>query len=212
MAKAWSTFLPDVMPHVPGCPVAVAEHYVRRAAQAFFDRSKAWSVLTASMAVAADQAEVTVVLPDAGTELVRVEQAWLDGRTVVPATARDLDETEENWTQQAGTVTRVVMLTPGVVRLFRIPEAAATTGLRLRASVRPSEAATGVPDDIAVQYRDSLIMGAKGMLMTVPKKPWSSELGAAMLTAFEAAADAAQFSAVVRGGSVARRPARVSWC
>ena len=28
MAQAWSTWLPDVLPHVPGCPVLVAEHEI----------------------------------------------------------------------------------------------------------------------------------------------------------------------------------------
>ncbi|MBI5255524.1 MAG: hypothetical protein HY855_03420 [Burkholderiales bacterium] len=213
MAKAWSTFLPDVLPSVQGCPVLVAEQRLRRASQLFFEKSRAWSVRTALMAVAADQSDVTVTLPDSQTELVRVEAAWLDGRKLTPATARELDDSCEDWTELVGTPSHVVQLTPGVVRLFRIPTAAATEGLRLRASVRPSETATGIPDDLAVKYRDALIKGAIGLLLMIPKRPWTDmELGQGMLTSFEADAAAAASSANSRGHSTGRRAAAVNWC
>ncbi|MBI5257014.1 MAG: hypothetical protein HY855_10985 [Burkholderiales bacterium] len=191
----------------------VAEQRLRRAAQVFFEKSRAWTVRTAPMAVAAEQEEITVTLPDAQTELVRIEAAWLDGRRLTPATPRDLDDSCDDWTELVGTPSHVVQLTPGVVRLFRIPTADATEGLRLRASVRPSEVATGIPDDMAVKYRDALIKGATGLLMMMTKKPWTDlDLGQALLTSFEADAAAANSAANVRGHSTARRAAQVNWC
>ncbi len=213
MAKAWSTWLPDVLPHVPGCPVLVAEHEIKRAAQIFFEKSRAWHALTALLPVTAGQATVTIALPDAGTELVRVEAGWYDGQPIGPATAQDLDETEPDWTSQTGTPRRVVLLTPGIVRLFPIPTANATTGLQLRVSARPSESATGIPDDLAVQYREDITQGAKGRLLVYAKKPWTDvDLGAALLSSFDARAAAANVKANVRGNANARRAARAHWC
>jgi hypothetical protein len=213
MAKAWSTWLPDVLPHVPGCPVLVAEHEIKRAAQHFFEKSRAWHALTSLLAVAQAQATVTVTLPDASTELVRIEAAWLDGKDIDPATAQDMDEAEPDWASRTGTPTRVLLLTPGIVRLFPIPMAAAVQGLKLRCSVRPSEAATGIPDDLAVQYREDITQGAKARLLIYGKKPWTDmDLGRALMASFDARAAAANVKANVRGNSNARRAPRSHWC
>jgi hypothetical protein len=213
VAKAWSTWLPDVLPHVAGCPVLVAEHEIKRSAQLFFERSRAWSVLTAAHAVVAAQPTVTVSIADTGLELVRPEAAWYDGKGIGVATQRTMDEQPEDWSAKTGTPTALVLLTPGVVRLYPIPTANAATGLKLRVSVRPSDTATGIPDDLAVKYREDIKLGALGRLLLQAKKPWSDgALGQGYLEAFEKRADAANVAANVMGHSTARRAATVHWC
>jgi hypothetical protein len=50
----WSAWLPDVVPHLPECPIPVIEHELRRAAQLFFEGSRAWRIYVPAIAVAAN--------------------------------------------------------------------------------------------------------------------------------------------------------------
>lgn len=205
MTAAWSSLQPDVAIDVPGAPVLVIENALRRAAQQFFAKSRAWQVITDAAPVAADQAEVTITPPD-NTELVRVETVWLDGRKIDPTTAGYLDAAfGSNWTELAGAATKYLQLVPGTLRLFRIPASDADTGLTARIAVQPSSTAAGIPDDLGIRFREALVLGAKARLLLMPKKGWTDlELGASLMGAFDAAAASANAAATVRGHTNAR--------
>ncbi len=212
--KAWSYWLPDLMPHVPGCPQVLAEHELRRAAQALLTRSRAWKVTeSALVAVAAGQEEVTVAPSDTTQELVRVESVWYDACALSLTTVAQLDaDYGDDWTAHTGTPDRYVQETPGVLRLYPIPMTAATLGLKLRLSVAPGEASTGLPDDIALQFRDAVHVGAKARLMLYPGKPWTNlDMAGVYGQAFTALVDSATIDAA-RSFGAARISSRVNWC
>lgn len=212
--KAWSYWLPDLMPHVPGCPQVLAEHELRRSAQAFFIQTRAWKVTeSASLPVAAGQDEVTIAPSDAGQDLVRMEAAWFDGVKLTPSTATQLDaDYGDDWSVHTGTPDRYIQDTPGVLRLYPIPMAAATTGLKVRLSVAPSESSTGIPDEMAVRFRDEIHVGAKSRLMLYPGKPWTNlEMAAVYGQAFNNMVAIAT-TAAARSFGAARIPSRVNWC
>lgn len=214
MVQPWSAWLPDVLPHVNGCPIVIAEHELRRAAQELFARSRAWSVLSAAQPVSAGTETLALVLPGADTELVRLEAAWYDSRRLQPTTLGALDdERGHTWVDEAGVPTHVAQLTPGVLRLYPVPSQDASEGVRVRASVRPAESATGVPDEIATRWREAIATGAKARLMLYPGKPWTNlDLGGALTMRFEQMIAEANVAANVRGHSNARRGARALWC
>jgi len=211
--KAWSYWLPDLMPHVPGCPQVLAEHELRRAAQAFFRQTLAWRVDEAPRAVAMGTDEMSVAPTDAGLELVRVDAIWYDGKKLDPITPETLDaQYVDDWQAQVGTPTNFLQVVPGVIRLYPVPLVDAVTGLKLRLIVTPSDASAGLPDDIALKYRDEIHVGAKSRLMLYPGKPWTSpELAAVYGQAFNALVNQATASAA-RAFVQARLPSRVNWC
>lgn len=213
MAKAWSYWYPDLLAHVPGCPIPLAEHELLRAAQAFFKESRAWQDTLPLIPVSAAQAAVTVAFADPGQELVRVEQAFYDGLPIGVTTTEVLDSMfVDDWTLHTGTPSKIYQLTPGVVRLYPIPVADATNGLRLRVSIRPSESATGLADEMAVKYRDEIHMGAKARLMMYPNKPWTNlDMAAVYASSFDGVIGKANLSAA-RSFAAARKPARPKWC
>lgn len=211
--KAWRTWFPDLALHVPGCPNVLMEHELRRAAQAFFRQTRAWKVDQALKPVAAG-ADVVPITPDnADQELVRVEGAWWDGRSMSPVTPEVIDrEFVQEWQGHTGTPEHYMELAPGELRIYPIPQADASQGLRLRLSVAPSDEATGLPDDIAVRYRDEIHVGAKARLMLVPGKPWSSpDLAAVYGQAFAGMVAKATVRAA-RAGVGARIPSSPKWC
>lgn len=211
--KAWSYWFPDLAIHVPGCPSVLMVHELRRAAQTFFERSRAWRVTQAPIAVGAEVSELPSAPTDATMDLVEVEAAWYDGKPLDPITLEELDNAfHDDWQAHTGTPSRYLEPTAGTLRLYPVPVAAATTGLKLRLIVKPSDTSLGLPDDMAARYRDAIHLGAKSRLMAIPNKTWTNlELATAFGTSFAAQADAAGGKSA-RGNVHARVRARPKWC
>ena len=208
---AWSTWLPDLMPHLPGCPNAVARHELLHAAQILLQRSRAWTVTLPDQPVVAAQETVDVDLT--GAELVRIERAWYDGVVVPPRLVNEIEEAfGSDWQEHTGTPTAIVQMSPQVVRLYPIPVADAATGLRLRAALRPTESATGIPGDLARRYWEQILAGAKARLMLMPGKPWTNpDMAGVQAGAFDAGVSRAGWDAATGFGR-GRIRSRPKWC
>lgn len=212
--QAWATWFPDLLPHVPGCPQVVAEHELKRTAQEFFRRTRAWQVSQPLIPVAANTEEVNIVPTDSTQELVRIESVYFDNDRLTPVTPDTLDGWYgDKWESHSGGKPDAwFSVVPGTLRLYPIPLADAIEGLKLRLSVCPSETSDGLPDDIALKFRDIIHTGAKSRLMIYPNKPWTNpQLAVAYGQAFSALADKATADAA-RSFSNARIPARPKWC
>lgn len=211
--RLWSDWMPDLMPHLSGCAIVLVEHELRRAAQAFFQGSRAWRVTLAPVAVAAGTQTVAIVPADTQISLVRIEQCWYDGTELDVKTAEELSaEHGEDWTAHTGNPIAFLQETAGIVRLYPIPDASAGTGLKTRISAMPSDASTGIQDDLAVAFREELATGAKARLMLYPSKPWTNvELGVAYAQAFKSATDTANIRAA-RSFGRGRVRSNPRWC
>ncbi len=210
--KLWSSWLPDLLPHVPGCLNVVAEHELRRAAQVFFQKTRAWQINPVATPVSAGNPDVTVITGDDSVKLVRVESARLDGRPLTKETADNLDVSfTDDWHNHTGAPDSYVEFTPGVIRLYPIPLANSVTGLRMRLSVTPSETSLGLPDDIAARFQDEIHVGAKARLMVYPDAQWSNTtLAVGYAQAFSDMMDTT-VAAVARSYGAARIPSRPKW-
>jgi hypothetical protein len=103
-------------------------------------------------------------------------------------------------------------MVPGEIRLYPVPIADAVTGVTMRLSVAPSEGSTGLPDDLAIRFRDEIHVGAKARLMLYPGRPWTNpDLGAVYGQAFDSLVGTAT-AAAARSYSDARIPSRMKWC
>lgn len=210
--KLWETWLPDLLPKLPGCPIPVVEHELRRAAQMFFENTRAWHVTLAALPVIAAQDSVTVTPTSGEQELVRIEQTWYDeGPPLSGLTGDEISEQfGDYWQAHTGVPKAFIEETPGVLRLYPIPVDAATIGLVARIAVKPSEVSTGIPDELAVKHRQALTDGALGKLMLYVDKPWSNlEYGGKHSLDFMTAINSATVQAAFGRGRIASRP---SWC
>ena len=212
MAKTWATWLPDLLPQLPECPNIVAEHEVRRAAQVFFEKTLAWSVTLDAESVGAGEYEVELAA-NTGQEIVRVNQAWYDGRLLAAQSSDTLsDQFAENWQIHIGEPSSFVQETPGVVRLYPIPSSDSATGLVARVAVKPGESSSGIPDELAIKYRDAITAGAKGRLMLYVGKPWSNpDFGTKHESEFLAVISQANLAAATSSGR-SRIPSKPRWC
>lgn len=209
--QAWDTWLNDLMPHLPGCGADLVAHELKRAAQDFFERSRAWGVLLDEVSVAIDESEVEILPDDTRQSIVRIESASWNGEPLEEKTLPVIEvDIGADWMDQTGTPTVITQLAHNSVRLVVTPDAAGV--LRCRVSVKPSDASLGLPDQLAYKYREILANGAKARLMLMPKKPWSNDnLGALASSRFEDSLGTAKSSAFRAFGS-ARTPSRPSWC
>lgn len=207
----WDKWLPDVLPHVPGCPIPVVHHELRRAAQSLLSKARAWKRTLPAVAVIANNPNVNLT-PETPAEqkIVRPEAAWYDSVRLTPTTDEELDASAgEDWANHTGTPTHYLMMTPGVVTLYPKPTANSITGLKVRVSLCPSDNATTIPDDLALLYSDEIAMGAKARLMMYRNKPWTdANVGMVLEASFKIAIDSAasRASRSLAGGRIAARP------
>lgn len=206
----WSSWHPDILPHVPGCPVIVVNHELLRSAQEFFTRSRAWLVTDDPVTVVAEVEEIDLTPADTEQDLVRVEAVWFNG---IPGSVKTVDEMDRDvtdWQTATGSPSIIVQLSPDVARLYPIPVDAVL--VKIRKSIRPSDTATGIPDALASAYRDDLAQGAKSRLMLHKDKPWTDETRAAVSAAkFSDSVSTANLDAA-RSFGKGRISARKKWC
>lgn len=209
----WADWLPDILPHVQECPIPVVEHEVRRAAQEFLGKTRAWKLDLAAMSVSSGNPNVTLSFGAETVLAARIEAAWLDGAAleIVPLSEMS-SRFGSGWNADTGTPTVLVPISPSSVRLYPIPNAAATTGLTATIAAIPNEVATGIQEDIATQYRNTIATGAKARLMLYPGKPWQNpDLAAVNNALFQQEIDTG-ISAVATAGGSGRVAATTRWC
>jgi hypothetical protein len=171
--KAWSAFLPDVLVHVPGCPDPVAEHAVLRAAQEFFETTRVWKQWLPDITTATETTEYVIFL-EPKSELVRLERATLSGR---PIRVRTEDQLPDDWQTYTSGIEDGVH-TSDRRNLVLLPAQSEDLVLKVEASMRPSNTATGIEDCLFDLYVQQIAAGAVAALKEQSEKPYSDLAGA----------------------------------
>lgn len=148
--KAWELFLPDVLPSVPNVTEPMAEHHIRRAAQDFCQRTRAWTKALDPTTTWASTSAYDLELPDQ-TELVRLESATLNGQDIAV------------WRKGDEACGRYVFTPEGkTVEFNTVPGAG--LALVVTASLKPGNAAEGVEDFLFDRYVVQIALGAVARL------------------------------------------------
>lgn len=208
--KPFAGWLNDLMPSLPGAEPVLVIHELRRVAQDFCTRTRAWQETLDPITVDAGDATVQMIADTSSAEVVRIESVWIGGSLVRAQPASELDATLPNWPQLTGPPEMVTQVSPAVAVLCPIPNVA--TSIVFRVSLRPNDTATGLPDDLAAEYRNALVAGTVARMMLLPKKPWSNpQLGMANNAAYELAVAGANYQAALSFGT-GRLSSRPVWC
>lgn len=175
--RLWSAWYDAVLPHAPGCPVAVASYEIKRAAIEFCDRSLAWRKPMTAIDSAVGVGEYT--LPDvaAGVMVVQLLEArWLG----VKLTKKRPDELESlyaptDWRAVPGTPLYFTQETPNAVRLVPAPNVLTVAAINgLWAAVKPKDDATGIDDAVAGENYTAIADGALRNIFRSPKKKYTN--------------------------------------
>ncbi len=202
----WSYFLPDLLPHVTGVAEPAAARALRLAAQEFFKRTRAWRPWLPEVTTIAGQRTYALPLP-AGAIVERIERVTLNGRPIDILNFNTFEaDPELHPNQWAGVTSR------DRVNVLLAADYGAGAKLQVQASLKPGDTATGVADDMAIQFRDALVAGAKRRLLMNPKAPYfSPELAAIAAGEFETAIGSTS-AQVFRNFSNATPRTRPMWC
>lgn len=158
----WSAFMPELMTFATGCPVPVAEAKARLAAIEFFRRTRAWvEWLDPVTSTASATAEYDLEVPS-GADVVRIEQASIDGIALLVASPRDGGkDVEREDTSEVQLISRNLKS----FRLGGLPIAGRV--IRVQTALLPSRTSTGIPDDLEM-YVDDIVRGARAKLLSIP--------------------------------------------
>jgi hypothetical protein len=206
---AFSQFYDDVLPEVPGCPVALAEKHIKNACIDFLTRTQIMRKTVSNLdhPGGASPLDLTTTAFVTSTEkVVSVLGVWFNNEPLDIKSVEQMQEEWADWMERTGTPLYAVQ--EGTA-LWLVPSSAAvqTNTIRVRVSYSPNESATSLPDAAFEAYREQIAFGAKGRLLAIPKKPWTDpSIAGEYLRSYSRTIDALSIKAA-RGG--ARAPMRV---
>lgn len=151
----WSDLFNDILPHVPGCPEPMLEDAIRRTAIRFCRDSHIWEEELQSIYLAAGVDRYELELPE--------ETEVLSLMSSIQRTAPD-EKGQEVWPS---------INVFGLLHFSPLPDPDKGP-VEIRAILKPSKDATGVPDRIGLDYSEALIHGTIATLQEIPGRDWSN--------------------------------------
>lgn len=191
---AWATYLPEVHPHVKGCPVDVVENEIRKTAIDFCERSTIWRHTMDPITIEIGKSEyelcdipdgsrlvTPIYVEDEGNPLVsttpeNLDIVWprfggkwpIDRLDTIPAVAwRDFEEQDSHFYYMKDKT--------DLLRIMGIPTAQKLGGLTVTAALKPLPDSTGMPDFIYFDWFQIIAAGALGRLMAMPEEQWTND-------------------------------------
>lgn len=202
----WSDFYNDVLPEVPGCPTALAEHEIKRACIDFMVRTQIQrkTVVNIDHPGTATPLDLTHTDYVAATEQVcEVLAVWVDDKPLDCKSVAEIQQEYPDWMTVQGTPEYYVQ-EGTALWLVPSPAAALTNAIKVRISYAPNNTATSIPDSVFNRYGEEIAIGAKGRLLAKPKKPWTDpSIAGEYLRVYSRAVDAATIRSA-RGGAKVR--------
>lgn len=173
MATDLTDFLPDVQPHVPGCPENLILDAIRGACIRFCVDT--WIVRETLTAMDVTTGQDTYVLTASSMkESVGIVHLSYDSRDMDIKTEEELDIIDQGWrTADPGSAFYAIMLNPDQFQLNRIPAADIVGGLIPRIATRPTDTATQVDTLLYNEWKEAIKQGAIEELKEIPNKGWS---------------------------------------
>jgi hypothetical protein len=170
---AFTGFLSEVMPYVPGCPQPMIINAIRNATIQLCQESSWYTYTPAAINVVATTSEYALT-PPAGTLVSDILWAAYNDTPLEPKTEVQLDAVGSDWKNETGDPVYYTLLSPRSVRVVPTPVLALTSGLKLRYALKPTPTATTVDDTVFEEWHEAIAAGALARLLEIRDKPWTS--------------------------------------
>lgn len=149
----WRDLIPQILPHVPGCPDVQVESMIHYAAIRFCRDSHVWEERLQDVYVADGLLLYELSIPDEAEVVSLVYARQEQGR-------------------------RLIFLHPDInvfgLLSFEAQPDPDKGPVKIRVRLQPSRKATGLPDRIGLDYERALISGALARLLEIPGRDWSA--------------------------------------
>lgn len=175
---AYTTFFPEVLPHVPGCPDPLALNAVRNACYEYCAKTMWWQETRTAVPLTALTLPYTLVAPT-GATVSQILSVSIDGAPLGPTPIDQLDNRVSNWRARTGKPQAYYQSNPNTLNLYPIPDGTDSYDVVLRVAYVPTRASTFVDSTMHEYHSEEIASGALARLMSVPGTPWSNPEGAA---------------------------------
>lgn len=213
--KAWAKFYDFILPELSGQPSSLlVDQKLRDAAIRLCTEGRVHRNDLDLIDVVAGEATYELETDDPqNLEVHEVREVWFNGKHLLPKTPGQLTYLYgQEWQTKTGTPDYYLCREPAVLTLVGIPDAALAAGLRVEVVFTPTLEAKGIADWVFDQYATNIVTGAKAMLMSMSKKPWTDLNMAGIYAAqFQQFIDEESFRAQ-RGFGRAIRAVRARFC
>jgi len=203
MSVTIESFLPFVLPSVPGCTDPAAIEAIRTAAIEFCKQTDLVQRVSTYNIVAATQ-DYTVTVPS-DMQLARVLGAAHEGTWLESAPPGEVESptaltgaTIGDAVLASGTPWAWFQKTPtaATISLYPVPDTAVTLGLTIKAAFYPTQSCTVVEDVLFNEYVFTIAAGAIARLMATPGMPFTSQLAPVYEKKFRAGTSAGNLHAL----------------
>ena len=192
MTVSVDLWFPDVVPAAQLCPNTIIRREIINAIRDLLTRTMLWTEELPAINVVADIALYQLTLATA--DIVGIDRASYDGKTIHPTSETALDEDEsqaDDYNEWRTKTTDIPERYYGTfdkrIRLVYMPNAALTSGLVVWVHVVPLITDIVVPDFLWENFKDMVADGARGRLKSILDMPWTDlDQASAYLGSFEA--------------------------
>ena len=173
---ALTELVKDVQVVAPEVPKFVVERQLLRASRDFLEFSRAWRVdIQVGVTDSTATTDITNLLPT-NTELVDVisMKNSSGGQPVTATTTANLENnTSYRRNQEALDANWFLLEDNNILRFVYTPSTTVANKYYTRVAVKPTLSAAAVDDRVLNKYDETLVDGALGRLLAMPRKPWT---------------------------------------
>lgn len=171
---ATTSFLPLVLPWVPGAPQMAVRAEIVRAAIRLCDEAKVWREEPDAVDVVAATHTYTIPLVT-GANAVQIDEVYYDSTLLDPRTPHVLRRCYQDWLTVEGVPRYYTQEDPDTIRVVPIPRTvdALVDGLTFRVVYKPTMASTTVPSFLYNQYGFTVAAGALRSLLSMRGRTWA---------------------------------------
>lgn len=172
MSRAFTTFLTKLSPTLLGCPPPTITQYVLDTAIRVCERTFYWRerMTTISLVNGTHEYDYT---PPAGAMVHAVLKAQIDGVDVPIISVADAMKLYPDWdSSTVGQPQYVCQVDADTVAVFPPPDTNAPYDLDLLVVLKPTRAATTMPQVVLDELEDVITHGTLQHLLVMPNVPW----------------------------------------
>ena len=169
---AFSAFLPEVMPSVPGCTDILALNAVRNACIDFCSSTMYWQETQDPLTLTAADLPYTIDTPNGANALQPLSIMW-NGLPLFPKSLDWLDANVYDWRNRPSDTPRWYYQ-PDPNTLVIVPAPVTSATITIRIAYTPTRDSTSVVATTHQYYLEQIAAGALAKLVSIPGKPWSA--------------------------------------
>lgn len=171
MSAAFTLWLNDIRPDVPGCPIFAINAAILSAAIEFCQKTEVWTQEFNKGATVVGTADYQVTGLTAGSEIHRIKYVQAYGQEIIPASDSTLNN-NPTWRTDTGIPGVYKWKYPDSITLIPSPSMASADDLIIIVVLKPTRSASSLTDLLGQPYYDAIRYGALYRLLNRRGQPW----------------------------------------